>query len=40
MPKARGINWFFENEEEGVILEDDVLPIQSFFEYCDELLER
>ncbi len=35
-----GINWFFENEEEGVILEDDVLPIQSFFEYCDELLER
>ena len=35
-----GINWFFENEEEGIILEDDVLPIHSFFEYCDELLER
>ena len=35
-----GINWFFENEEEGVILEDDVLPCQSFFSYCDELLER
>jgi len=35
-----GINWFFENEEEGIILEDDVLPIPSFFEYCDELLER
>ncbi|MBZ4219278.1 MAG: hypothetical protein LAC69_03705 [Chlorobium sp.] len=35
-----GINWFFENEEEGIILEDDVLPIPSFFPYCDELLER
>jgi hypothetical protein len=35
-----GINWFFENEEEGIILEDDVLPLPSFFEYCDELLER
>jgi hypothetical protein len=35
-----GINWFFENEEEGIILEDDVLPIPSFFEYCDELLAR
>jgi len=37
---SRGINWFFENEEEGIILEDDVLPISSFFSYCDELLER
>jgi hypothetical protein len=35
-----GINWFFENEEEGIILEDDVLPMPSFFPYCDELLER
>jgi hypothetical protein len=35
-----GIDWFFENEEEGVILEDDVLPLASFFPYCDELLER
>ena len=35
-----GINWFFENEEEGIILEDDVLPISSIFPYCDELLER
>ena len=34
-----GISWFFENEEEGIILEDDVLPIPSFFPYCDQLLE-
>ncbi len=33
------INWFFENEEEGIILEDDCLPEPSFFKYCDEALE-
>ncbi len=37
---SEGINWFFENEEEGIIIEDDVLPLLSFFQYCDELLER
>lgn len=37
---SQGIKWFFENEEEGIILEDDVLPHQSFFNYCDELLEK
>ena len=25
------IDWFFENEEMGIILEDDCLPSQSFF---------
>lgn len=34
------ITWFFENEEEGIILEDDVLPLPCFFDYCDELLEK
>ena len=34
------IDWFFENEEEGIILEDDCLPSQSFFWFCEELLER
>lgn len=34
------ITWFFENEEQGIILEDDCLPSQSFFWYCEELLER
>jgi len=33
------VNWFFENEEEGIILEDDTLPDQSFFRFCQELLE-
>lgn len=34
------ISWFFENEEMGIILEDDVLPVPSFFPYCEELLEK
>ncbi len=33
------IDWFFEQEEMGIILEDDCLPSQSFFWYCEELLE-
>jgi hypothetical protein len=37
---AAGITWFFEHEPEGIILEDDVLPIPTFFQYCDEMLER
>ena len=32
------IDWFFQNEEKGIILEDDCLPTQSFFWYCEELL--
>ena len=33
------IKWFFEHEPEGIILEDDCLPSQSFFWFCQELLE-
>lgn len=35
-----GITWFFDNVEEGIILEDDCLPDQSFFRFCEEMLER
>ncbi|MCX7858324.1 MAG: nucleotide-diphospho-sugar transferase [Deltaproteobacteria bacterium] len=34
------ITWFFENEEMGIILEDDTLPSLSFFWFCQELLRR
>ncbi len=37
---SEAITWFFDKEEEGIILEDDCLPSQSFFPFCDELLER
>lgn len=40
MAVSGAIDWFFENEEMGIILEDDCLPSQSFFWYCEELLER
>lgn len=34
------ISWFFENEEQGIILEDDCVPSQSFFWFCEELLNH
>jgi hypothetical protein len=37
---SSAIDWFFSKEEEGIILEDDCLPNQSFFYYCDTLLEK
>lgn len=37
---SQAITWFFDNEEEGIILEDDILPHPDFFPYCDELLEK
>jgi hypothetical protein len=37
---SEGINWFFEQEEEGIILEDDCLPDPSFFPFCAEMLSR
>lgn len=37
---STAIDWFFENESEGIILEDDCLPHPDFFPYCNELLAR
>jgi hypothetical protein len=37
---SSGIDWFFANEEAGIILEDDIVPHPSFFPYCEALLER
>src|SRR5699024_6685762 len=34
------IDWLFENEEMGIILEDDCLPDSSFFSFCEELLYK
>lgn len=35
---SSGISWFFEQVEEGIILEDDCVPEAAFFNYCTELL--
>jgi len=37
---SEAISWFFEYVEEGIILEDDCLPNESFFSFCAELLEK
>lgn len=37
---ASAIEWVFSRVEEAVFLEDDILPDPTFFQYCDELLER
>jgi hypothetical protein len=37
---SEAINWFFDNEECGIILEDDCLPNESFFLFCQELLVK
>lgn len=34
------IDWFFENEEMGIILEDDCHPCADFFSFQDEMLLR
>lgn len=36
---AEAITWFFDQVEEGIILEDDCVPDPSFFPYCQSLLE-
>lgn len=37
---ASGIDWVFAQVEEAIILEDDCLPEPSFFQFCEEMLER
>lgn len=37
---SSAITWFFNNVEQGIILEDDCLPDLSFFKFCEELLEK
>lgn len=34
------ISWFFEHEVAGIIMEDDCLVDDTFFQFCSELLER
>jgi len=34
------IDWFFSQVEQGIVLEDDVIPDPSFFGFCQELLDR
>jgi hypothetical protein len=35
-----GLTWAFEQAEQAIILEDDVLPDVSFFRFCEEMLDH
>ncbi len=35
-----GLTWVFEQVDMAIILEDDCVPHPTFFQYCEELLER
>lgn len=35
-----GINWFFDNVEQGIVMEDDCFAHPDFFLYSEELLNR
>ncbi len=37
---ASGLEWVFGQVDRAIILEDDCLPEESFFYYCQELLEK
>jgi hypothetical protein len=37
---SSAITWFFEQEEQGIIIEDDCLPHLDFFSFCENLLDR
>ena len=37
---SSGLDWAFKQVEEAIILEDDCLPSQSFFSFCEVLLDH
>ena len=37
---AGALRWFFAHEEDGIVLEDDIVPDPSFFRFCQEMLEK
>lgn len=34
------VNWFFDNEESGIIIDENCVPKESFFYFCAELLKK
>ncbi len=34
------VSWMFEHVDHGIVLEDDCVPNASFFNFCEELLEK
>jgi hypothetical protein len=40
MRVSSGLDWVFSQVEEAIILEDDCLPEETFFRFCQEMLDR
>ena len=40
MGESTAMSWLFENEEMGIVIEDDIFPSLDFFWYCEEMLEK
>jgi hypothetical protein len=40
MCPATGLTWVFEQVDRAIVLEDDCVPDQSFFPFCDDVMER
>lgn len=34
------INWLFDNEEQGIILEEDCVPTKAFFSFVDQMIDK
>jgi hypothetical protein len=37
---SSALDWFFDLEEEGIVLEDDCLPNSDFFSFCEQMLVK
>ena len=37
---SSGLDWVFDTVEEAIILEDDCLPHPTFFQFCEEMLNK
>lgn len=37
---SSGISWVFEHVDRTIILEDDCVPCDTFFDYCEQMLKR
>ncbi len=37
---SSAIDWFFNFEDDGIILEDDCIPSKSFFNFCAQMLNK
>jgi hypothetical protein len=37
---SSAITWFFDHVEQGIVLEDDCLPVSGFFGFCEALLKE